>query len=54
MSRSECQNKTVGPLELLPQIPHPPVGASVTQQRIVAAALDDPASLEHQDLIDTL
>jgi hypothetical protein len=42
-------------LELLsPQVPHPPVGASAAQQRIVAAALDNPASLEHQDLIDTL
>jgi hypothetical protein len=42
-------------LELLPlEIPHPPIGAGAAQQHFVAAALDDPAPLEHQDLIGPL
>src|SRR5207249_506579 len=36
---------------LLLQRPHPGVGAAPRQQLAVRAALDDPAALEHQDLV---
>ena len=39
---------------LLPQVPHLPIGAGAAQQHVVAATLDNPASLEYQDLIGPL